>query len=206
MFKSFSFSLNSPKSISNFPQIFRLFSEFFWILLNRLVIFRKSWTSTVYFSNSTDSFSNSTDSFVTKCRFSSFIDRRPSTPGFPRTQIIFNPLHLLLSQLVDRHCCKGGQASIPRHSLSWTTQNPLKGSRFGETARIKFGPEFCLKRWWNTKLINHKIGGNFFLAASVGHRLCINFFLTTLHSHLDVTCSCYFLVQFKNERSLQLQL
>ena len=37
-----------------------------------------------------------------------------------------------------------------------------------------------------------------FLALSVGQRLCINFsvsranFLTTLRSHLDVTCSCYF--------------
>ena len=36
------------------------------------------------------------------------------------------------------------------------------------------------------------------LALSVGQRLCINFyvsrvnFLTTLRSHLDVTCSCYF--------------
>ena len=36
------------------------------------------------------------------------------------------------------------------------------------------------------------------LALSVGQRLCINFsvsranFLTTLCSHLDVTCSCYF--------------
>ena len=40
------------------------------------------------------------------------------------------------------------------------------------------------------------------LAMYVGHRLCIDFFvsranfLTTLHSHLDVTCFCYFLVQF----------
>ena len=36
------------------------------------------------------------------------------------------------------------------------------------------------------------------LALSVGQRLCINFFvpranfLTTLCSHLDITCSCYF--------------
>ena len=36
------------------------------------------------------------------------------------------------------------------------------------------------------------------LALYVGHRLCINFsvsranFLTTLPSHLNVTCSCYF--------------
>ena len=38
----------------------------------------------------------------------------------------------------------------------------------------------------------------YLLALSVGQRLCINFsvsranFLTTLCSHLDVTCSCYF--------------
>ena len=36
------------------------------------------------------------------------------------------------------------------------------------------------------------------LALFVGQRLCIDFsvlranFLTTLHSHLEVTCSCYF--------------
>ena len=37
------------------------------------------------------------------------------------------------------------------------------------------------------------------LALSIGQRLCVNFsvsiganFLTTLRSHLDVTCSCYF--------------
>ena len=38
----------------------------------------------------------------------------------------------------------------------------------------------------------------FILALSVGQRLCAKFyvsianFLTTLRSHLDVTCSCYF--------------
>jgi hypothetical protein len=36
------------------------------------------------------------------------------------------------------------------------------------------------------------------LALSIGQRLCVNFyvsranFLTTLRSHLDVSCSCYF--------------
>ena len=40
--------------------------------------------------------------------------------------------------------------------------------------------------------------GSNFLAPFVGQRLCIDFyvsranFLTTLCSHLDVTCSCYF--------------
>jgi hypothetical protein len=48
-------------------------------------------------------------------------------------------------------------------------------------------------------------GGNNLLALSIGQRLCVNFyvsitenFLTTLRSHLDVTCSYYFWSSFFN--------
>jgi len=73
--------------------------------------------------------------------------------------------------------------------------DPYAGQQASGLRRFKNLGSTCFQLYW----------------LSVGQRLCINFsvlvlanFLTTLHSHLDITCSCFYLVQFKDEHSVQL--
>ena len=60
---------------------------------------------------------------------------------------------------------------------------------FNRLTPLSLHGKLSIKKSWVTLCL---------LALSLGHRLCVNFyvsraiFLTTLRSHLDVTCSYYF--------------